>query len=117
MTLLINAVVGNSCFPIAPNPEDLEASPGLGPADAAHGLWSCAGATRVPSLSSGVVSLPDLPRNSYLPFFGGVQSDVPAKQQELLFSAASGRCHEHPRGRALTFSHRTRSLTLGSSLG
>ena len=79
VTLLINAVVGNSCFPIAPNPEDSEASLPPNPTWTwtcrccpwRVQLWGCAGATRVPSPGSGVVSLPDLPRNSYLPFFFG----------------------------------------------
>lgn len=112
VTLLINAVVGNSCSPIFSPPEDSEAFP---PPNATwtwtcrccpwgQQLWGCAGAARVPSLGSGVVSLPDLPRNSHLPFFLGVQSEVSAKQQELPFGAASGRCRQHPCGRALTFS-------------
>lgn len=78
-TASIGAAVGNSCFPAAPNAEDSEASPPPNPTGTrtrrccrwGRRLWGSAGARRVPSRGSGVVPLPDLPRNSHLPFFFG----------------------------------------------
>lgn len=74
MTLLINAVVGNSCFPIAPNPEDSEASPGLGPADAAHGRSGCGavlGQHGSLPWAPGLSLCLSCPETLTFPFFGG----------------------------------------------